>query len=79
MKIFNLSGEWSIICKSEGTRTGFRHLAYLMKNGNEYDKAKVCYQNRTWERYEFETVIKKLLNQNQELNLKLEVLNKLNN
>lgn len=79
MKIFNLGCDYSIVCNSENTRYGFRHLASLMFKGNEIDKTKCCYYNRTWERFEFESVCKKLLKQNEEILNKLMVLNKLNN
>lgn len=55
-------------CKAEGTRYGFRHVCRLdyydltdfTKNdldGSAQDKA--CYYNRTWERYRFQTVMRK--------------------
>lgn len=74
MKTFKLSDEYEVVCVSEGTRYGFRHLATLLKNGLEVDKAKICYYNRTWESYEFESVKNKLINQNAELKLKLNCL-----
>lgn len=74
MKTFKLSDEYEIVCESEGTRYGFRHLATLLKNGLEVDKAKICYYNRTWESYEFQSVKNKLINQNAELKLKLNCL-----
>jgi hypothetical protein len=58
MKLFKLDDIYSVVCKSESTRYGFRHLAYLMKNGYEVCKTKACYYNRTWECYQFETVLK---------------------
>ena len=78
MKSFKLSDEYEVVCVSEGTRYGFRHLATLLKNGNEIDKAKICYYNRTWERYEFESVMKKIIAQNPELKEKLDILGVLN-
>lgn len=73
-KVFNLNGysrgnmhtvtldpEYSIVTYSEGTRNGFRHVAILMRNGYEQDKVYANYLNRTWESYEFQTVIHKLL------------------
>jgi len=61
MKEFRVNKKTSIICRNENTRYGFRHLATLMINGQEVDKANCCYYNRTWESYEYETVIRKLL------------------
>lgn len=57
MKIFTLDNEYSVVCNSEGTRSGFRHLATLCRNGQSVYKTKVCYLNRTWECYEFESVL----------------------
>lgn len=60
-RIFKVSERAQILCEFVSTRNGFRHDARLFINGNEEDKAKVNYINRTWERYEFDTVIEKLL------------------
>ena len=79
MRLFKLDEEYSIVCVSEGTRRGFRHLATLLKNGQEIDSAKICYINRTWESYEFETVKNKLLNQNVELKERLDSLKVIEN
>lgn len=56
-----------IICRSESTRKGFKHIAEIQsrngKNGHFYtlNTAKCSYINRTWERYNFESVIHKAL------------------
>jgi hypothetical protein len=60
-RLFKVTDDISILCDSVGTRYGFRHVAKLMINGYETDKTKVCYYNRTWEAYPFQTVISKLL------------------
>lgn len=57
MRVFKLDNVYSVICESRGTSYGFRHLSSLMKNGYEVCKSKACYYNRTWESFEFETVI----------------------
>lgn len=54
--IFEKSGV-IFVCKSESTRYGFRHLCYVFKDGQEVAFAKRCYYNRTWERWEFESVL----------------------
>jgi hypothetical protein len=61
MKTFKIDKNATIICNSESTRYGFRHLATLMVNGYESGSAKRCYYNRTWESFEFESVIADLL------------------
>lgn len=65
MKIFKLDKEYKAVCQSESTRYGFRHLATLIHNGHETGyKAKCCYYNRTWESFEFESVLHQLINNN---------------
>ncbi len=61
MKIFKINKNFEIVCEWKKTRNAFKHVATLLKNGNEVDSTKICYLNRTWERYEFESVLKKLL------------------
>jgi spore maturation protein CgeB len=63
MQVFKLSKDYSAVCISEGTRSGFRHVAHLIKNGNGFESVKICYLNRTWESYQFETVLHKLVNE----------------
>ena len=57
MKLFELSKEYKVACESQSTRSGFRHVAILLKNGCEVARTKVCYLNRTWEAYEYQTVL----------------------
>ena len=57
MKTFKINEKIEIVCESEKTRYGFRHLAYLIVNNNEVAKGKCCYYNRTWESYEFQSVM----------------------
>ena len=62
MKVFsvNFQGEKnSIYCKCENTRNGFKHIATMYYNKNSY--VAVCYYlNRTWECFEYQSVIRKL-------------------
>ena len=62
MKVFNVNfqGEKnSIYCKYENTRNGFKHVATMYYNRNTY--VAVCYYlNRTWECFEYQSVIRKL-------------------
>lgn len=57
MKIFKLPLNIEVVCNSENTRYGFRHLATLFKDGSEYASGKCCYYNRTWESYDFQSVL----------------------
>lgn len=66
MKTFKINDKYEITCTSEKTRYGFRHLANLYRTGLSgttvlVEKAKECYYNRTWESFEYETVINNLL------------------
>jgi len=63
MTEFKINKNISVICEAKKTRNGFKHEAILLINGAERNKAKICYLNRTWERYEFESVIEKLLDE----------------
>jgi len=67
MQLFTINKTISIVCIAENTRSGFRHIARLMINGIERDMAKACYQNRTWERFTYETVLSSLINKTSEL------------
>ena len=68
MRIFKITPKIEIVCESQRTRNGFRHLATLMIDGRERDTAKCCYLNRTWERYEFQSVLNKLVDKSDSLN-----------
>ena len=46
----------------------FKHVATLLVDGQEQAETKICYQNRTWESFEFESVINKLLDKTGYLN-----------
>jgi len=61
MTKYKIDKNLEIVCEWKNTRTAFKHEATLLKNGYEIEYAKICYHNRTWERFEFESVIKKLL------------------
>jgi len=67
MRIFKISKEIEVVCNSENTRSGFRHLASLFIDGKEQESEKICYLNRTWERYEFQSVLKRLVEKSEVL------------
>ena len=60
MKIFKINKNIEVVCDWKKTSYGFKHTATLFVNGQEREDAKCCYYNRTWERYEFESVLEKL-------------------
>lgn len=61
MKTFTLNDTYSVVCERKKTRSAFKHEATLLKNWEQIDSTKICYQNRTREAYEFESVLYKLL------------------
>ena len=61
MKIFKLDKKYSIVCEWQNTRNGFRHVAILHLDGKEIYRTKKTYINRTWESFEFESVLIKLV------------------
>jgi len=62
MRIFNLDKQYNIVCNSVNTRSGFKHVATLHRNGYSIANAKKCYINRTWERFTYESVLIKMIN-----------------
>jgi hypothetical protein len=60
MKLFNVNNDITIVCEWVKTRNAFKHTATLMRKGIEDCEVKICYSNRTWESYEFQSVILKL-------------------
>jgi len=71
---FRIDDNTTIVCRSENTSYGFRHIADLYRNGSLVDSAKATYQNRTWESYEFESVINNLVDK---MNISSEEKNKI--
>lgn len=69
MKRFRVNKEYEIVCDTEKTRNGFKHTAKLKQTTfyNTVSETKKCYLNRTWESFEYETVIKKLLSFNTDI------------
>ena len=61
MTTFKLNDEYTVVCEYQNTRTGFRHVAVLLRNGSEIDRTKCTYQNRTWERFQYQSVLFKLI------------------
>jgi hypothetical protein len=57
MKTFKLNDEYTVVCEWKKTRMAFKHVATIIRNGCEVFDTKICYQNRTWESYEFQSVL----------------------
>jgi hypothetical protein len=62
MKTFEVNENTKIVCNCVNTRYGFKHDAKLFINNSEIAKTKCCCYNRTWESFEYESVISDLLN-----------------
>jgi len=60
-KIFKVNNQIGFGCDYKRMRDGFNHYATLYINGIEKDKAKVHYINRTWETYDYQTVMQNLV------------------
>ncbi len=60
MQTFKINKNLEVVCERKKTRVAFKHEATLLKDGQEIDKTKICYLNRTWERFEFDSVLEKL-------------------
>ena len=55
------SRKFTFTCYTQSTSYGFRHVAFFDEAWGEIQLAKACYYNRTWERFTYETVLKKAL------------------
>jgi hypothetical protein len=60
-RAFKINDKVQIVARSGDARDGFNHFATLYINGEAVDEAKVHYINRTWESYEFQSVMQKLI------------------
>lgn len=50
-----------IILSTQDTNYGFRHIAEMYQGERLIGKAKCCYYNRTWEQYDYQSVIHKVI------------------
>lgn len=60
-RVFKINDRIEIVCKVENARDGFRHRATLFIDGQEKESTTTHYINRTWESYEFQSVMQKLV------------------
>ena len=63
MKNFEFGGgKYQVICNYQKTRNGFKHTAVIRdERYNSICETKCCYLNRTWESYEYQSVIHKAI------------------
>lgn len=48
----------AIYCNTTDVSTGFLHHAYLCGFGRDFEHSRIKYYNRTWEAFEYESVLK---------------------
>ena len=53
--------EFTFACESWNDRTSWGHKVTLYKNNAIISTAKIRYYNRTWERYQYQSVIKSVI------------------
>ena len=61
IKTFEINENLKVNCWTEDTSYGFRHLAELDRDYCTIATAKSSYYNRTWECYQYESVLNRLL------------------
>lgn len=66
MKIFPITRSYKVVCDWQKTRNGFKHTADLLRNNSSVLSVKICYLNRTWESFEYQSVLEKLYKQSED-------------
>lgn len=61
MRKFEITKKIYIKCETYETRYSWGHKAWLYIDGSEVDYRKITYYNRTWEAYEFESILSYLV------------------
>ena len=67
MKTFHITDRIEVECDSKNTRNGFRHRATLVYDGRKCETATCSYLNRTWESFDFQSVLQKLIEKTKSL------------
>ena len=63
MKAFRLHNGFQAVCEWKKTRLAFKHEATVIDQyGNAVYRTKICYQNRTWESFDYQSVAHKAIN-----------------
>jgi hypothetical protein len=76
MQEFKIDKHNIIVADFKKARDGFNHEAILLRDGREIDRTKIHYINRTWESYEFESVLEKMLSKHPEIKRQEEIKKK---
>jgi hypothetical protein len=62
MQIFKITKSLDVFCDYKNTSYGFKHTATIVRDGYKHGvEAKRCYYNRTWESFEYQSVLETLL------------------
>lgn len=61
MKTFILDEVYSVECEFKESREGFKHIARLLKDKKVIYNTSKNYLNRTWECFEFESILLKIV------------------
>lgn len=67
MKTFKINDKISIDAEYYETRYSWGHKAYLYINGEQVGYKKATYYNRTWESYQFQSVMESVVDANKKL------------
>lgn len=59
--LYKITDDLSVVCESFSNSRNWGHYAFAIYNGRSIADKKIIYQNRTWERYQFESVLACLL------------------
>jgi len=61
MKTFKVNERITVECESKSNKRGFIHIAKLKINGITVQTSSIQWYNRTWESYDYESVLKQLV------------------
>lgn len=61
MEKFVLSKKYTIECDWKKTRNAFKHTAKLFRNDYVIYETKICYLNRTWEAFKYQSILQKVI------------------
>jgi len=59
--LFKINDKITVVARREKTRNGFKHVADLYIDGDLMDSTKVNYLNRTWESYDYQSALIRLI------------------
>lgn len=59
MKVFYYTDDCFVLCDFASSRWGFNHTGAVFYKGRRVFRDKIHYQNRTWESFQFESILRK--------------------